>query len=54
MQVSNFNLKAALLAAGLILAPSAFATDITGAGATFHTQFTQNGLSHTMLKLALS
>jgi len=35
MQVSNFNLKAALLAAGLILAPSAFATDITGAGATF-------------------
>ncbi|MDI1308299.1 MAG: phosphate ABC transporter substrate-binding protein PstS [Methylotenera sp.] len=35
MQVNNFNLKAALLAAGLILAPSAFATDITGAGATF-------------------
>ena len=35
MQVSNFSIKAALLAAGLILAPSAFATDITGAGATF-------------------
>jgi phosphate transport system substrate-binding protein len=35
MQVSNFSLKAALLAAGLIIAPSAFATDITGAGATF-------------------
>ena len=35
MQVFNFNLRAALLAAGLIIAPSAFATDITGAGATF-------------------
>lgn len=35
MQACNFNLKAALLAAGFILAPSAFATDITGAGATF-------------------
>jgi phosphate transport system substrate-binding protein len=35
MQVSSFRLKATLLIAGLSLATSAFATDITGAGATF-------------------
>jgi phosphate transport system substrate-binding protein len=35
MQVSNFNLKAALLAVGLTFTSSVFATDITGAGATF-------------------
>ncbi len=35
MQVSKFNFKAALLVAGLTVATSAFAIDITGAGATF-------------------
>lgn len=35
MQLSNFSLRAVLVAAGLTLATSAFAADITGAGATF-------------------
>ena len=35
MQVSSFRLKATLLVAGLTIATSAFAVDITGAGATF-------------------
>lgn len=35
MQVSSFRFKTTLLIAGLSLATSAFATDITGAGATF-------------------
>lgn len=35
MQVSKFSLKAALVVAGLSLAGTAFAVDITGAGATF-------------------
>ncbi len=35
MQVSSFSLKATMLIAGLSMATSAFAVDITGAGATF-------------------
>lgn len=35
MQLSNFSLRAVLVAAGLTLATSAFAADITGAGASF-------------------
>ena len=35
MQVSSFSLKATVLFAGLTIATSAFAVDITGAGATF-------------------
>ena len=35
MQVSSFSLKATMLFAGLTIATSAFAVDITGAGATF-------------------
>lgn len=35
MQVSSFSFKASILVAGLTIATSAFAVDITGAGATF-------------------